>query len=373
MAPVRLLSRAVACLLLATAALGVAADEANAIRVTSRGSLPLPMSARDAAGAEVELTGLSGITWLGDDRYASVMDNSHWLVLLRLTLADDGAPEAVSDIVVRRLGERHDYEDVAPCPEALVRRIAARRERQGMSGPGTCLLLCEEDTPAIRAVALDTGELLGIVPIPEPLRSPRPNRGLESLAVDMPRGEIWTANEEALAADGPAATEGAGTVVRLSRITVPGAEGVAPAAAVFAYLVDPPHTFARVIRGDPLSGISALVSLGGGRLLVLERSGGPGVPPFENRIYLVDAARGTDVSATARDLAAATVPRLEKQLLWRDSLGCNVEGLCLGPAGADGTRTLVAVTDNGGLPGPSQILTFGLAAPAGTATAPTSP
>jgi hypothetical protein len=348
-------------------------EDASAPRVIYRGALALPSTGRTADGEEVGLDGLSGITWLDDDRYACAMDNSHWLVLLRLAFTATGAPEAASGIVVRRLGERHDYEDVAAAPETLTRRITARRERRGGRPPGRCLLVCEENTPAIRAIDLESGELLGVVPLPAALRAPRPNRGLESLAVDPARDEIWTATEEAVPDDGPASRVGAGTVVRIARIDVPGGDRAARPAAQFAYEVDPPHAFARVIRGDALSGVSALVPLGAGRLLVLERSGGPGVPPFENRIYMVDTTQADDVSSTDRGLADAAVPRLAKRLLWRDALGCNVEGLCLGPPSTGGTRLLVAVADNGGLRGPSQVLAFTLDDPAAAGADVTSP
>jgi hypothetical protein len=349
------------------------ADDPTDLRVTYRGALALPPTARTADGAEVAITGLSGITWLGEDRYACVMDNSHSFVVLRLTIAPDGTPEAASDIDVRRIAERHDYEDVAISPNALDRRIETRRRRHGESVPERCLVVCEEDTPAIRAIAFDTGELLGVVPIPTPLRSPRPNRGLEALAVDPATGEIWTTTEEAVPADGPAASQDVGTVVRLARIVVPGADGAGGSTVEYAYAVDPPHAFARLVSGESLSGVVAMVSLGKGRLLVLERSAGPGLPPFENRIYAVDTTGATDVSGTERGLADTAFPRLEKRLLWQASTGFNVEGLCLGPRAKDGTRSLVAVADNGGLPGPTRILTFRLDDPADGASEATTP
>ena len=154
------------------------------LRVTHRGSVTLPDKVRDTAGNDVAITGLSGITWLGDDRYAAIMDNSDKLLLFSLTLAADGTPEEAADLKVLTLAEHHDYEDIAPCPEPLRKRIAARRLRQGQSDPGRCLLVCEEDTPAIRAISIDDGSLLGVIPIPPELASRRPNRGLESLDVE---------------------------------------------------------------------------------------------------------------------------------------------------------------------------------------------
>jgi hypothetical protein len=353
------------CAAICIARPGAAADDAPApYRVTFRGMLMLPETAPDADGNAVRLTGLSGITWLGDDRYAAVMDNSDRLVLFRVTLSQVGMPREIADLRVVTLSARHDYEDVAPCPESLMTRIVERRLRQGEDDPGRCLLVSEESTPGLRAVSLDTGELLGVVPIPDQFRAPRPNRALEAVAVDGDGRFIWTANEEALPADGPAASEAAGTVVRLARIPVPEGDGKPQAgAAQFAYAVDAPHAFVRVFAGEPLSGVSALVSLGGGRLLVLERSGSPGLPPFASRIYLVDTSRGIDVSAIERDLAGLREKLLDKLLLWKDSLGSNVEGLCLGPRLADGGMALVGIADNGGLAAPTQLVTFSLESP----------
>jgi hypothetical protein len=239
------------------------------------------------------------------------------------------------------------------------------------------VLVCEEDTPAVRAFSLADGRMLGEVPLPRNLLTRRPNRGLESLAIEPNGRSLWTANEEALANDGPPATVGGGTVVRLTRLQLPVAEQPLPferlrsrreqpAAAAFqvAYRVEPPHAFLRVFAGQPLSGLAALVALGKGRLLTLERSGAPGLPPFASRIYLVNTAAAVDVSAVERDLAGRKEAVVEKQLLWSDSLGVNLEGLCLGPVLADGNRSLVAIADNGGIGTPNQLVGLALVSPA---------
>ena len=164
--------------------------------------------------------------------------------------------------------------------------------------------------------------------------------------------------------------------MRLTRLPLAGAEQPLPfdrlrssrkqpAAAAFqaAYRVDPPHAFLRVFAGEPLSGLAALVALGNGRLLALERSGAPGLPPFASRIYLVDTRAAVDVSGLERDLAARQDVVVEKRLLWSDSLGINLEGLCRGPVLADGNRSLVAIADNGGIGTPNQLVGLALVDP----------
>ncbi len=328
-------------------------------RISLAGTLVLPDKAQGPDGEELSITGLSGVTWLGDDRYVSIMDNSDRMLLFRLEVAADGDPREGFDLEIVVLDHVLDYEDVAVCPPRFAERIAKRQRARGEPEPSQCLLVCEETTPAIRAVDMGSGKLLGLVPIPKIFETRRPNRGLEALAADPDGMHAWTANEEALPADGPLATESSGTVVRLARI---GLSDAAAAAAVesptiqFAYAVDPPHRFVRVFAGEPLSGVVAMVALGGGRLLILERSGGQGLPPFESRIYLVDTTKAVDVSKVARGLAERDDLHLSKTLLWKDTLGCNLEGLCMGPLLQGGGRSLVGVADNGGLGTPNQLV-----------------
>lgn len=345
-----------AALLVAAAAM--AATDESPCRVMYRGATTLPQSVVDRAGRTVPIGGLSGVTWLGGDRYVAIMDNSDKLLLFSLELTNDGRPRDPSELELVTLAEAHDYEDVAVCPESLQRRIAASQVRRGLPDPGRCLLVAEEDTPAIRVASLTDGDLLGIVPIPEAFASRRLNRGLESLAIEADGRHAWTSTEEALPTDGPAATADQGTVVRLARITLPEPDDRETKPRQVAYRVEQPHAFVRLVGGQSLSGVAALTGLGDGRLLVLERSGCPGLPPFENRIYLVDPRSSADVAEIDRDLAEKSNSHVVKTLLWKDQLGCNIEGLCHGPTLRGGDRALIAVADNNEAGTPSQVISF---------------
>lgn len=324
------------------------------------GTLRCPEEATSAGGDVVPLRGLSGVTWLGDRRWAAVMDNSDVLVVFTLELSPRGEPLKAEDFQAMRLSMRHDYEDLAVCPPAVTASILAAEAalpRATEPDDGPHLLVCEEDTPAIHLIRLADGRLRGELPLPDVLRRPRPNRGLEALAVDHERGHVWTANEEAVPADGPAAAPGAGTVVRLVRL--PARAAAAPPLHL-AYAVDPPHPCAHLVAGPVLSGVVALVPLPDGRLLVLERSGCPGLPPFENRLCLVDPATARDVAGRAGGLAAAPELQVAKDVLWRGGLGCNLEGLGLGPPLPDGSLPLVAIADSDGLDAPAVLAGFRL-------------
>lgn len=340
----------------------IAPVAAAGFRVELAGTLRFPDEAPAADGTLVPVTGLSGVAWLGDDRWAAVMDNSDRLVTFELELAADAAPVAVRDVRCTRLSARHDYEDLAVLLPGAAAVQAGPPQATGRDARLTWLLVCEEDTPAIHRVALDDGRLAATIAIPPLFAGRRSNRGLESLCVDPDGGCIWTANEEALTADGPAVSATAGTVVRLTRLPLPGDAAGAALAAQFAYAVDPPHAGVSFLPGRPLSGVVALVAVGGGRLLVLERSAVRGLPPFENRIYLVDTSAAQDVSSVGRDLAAHSEACVAKRLLWKGGLGCNIEGLAIGPA-RPGCTTLVAISDNGGLSAPAQLVGFRLFRP----------
>ena len=336
------------------------AEEAAAFQLDQAGTLRLPADAATSKGTTAPLTGLSGLAWLGDDHWVAAIDNSDHLVTFRLTLGPEGEPTGVSDAAFRPLQHRHDYEDVAHCPPHLEAALAATASAHSPAPP-PWLLLCEEDTPAVRVVAFASGSELGTVPLPTAFQSRRPNRGLESVAIDPEGRCIWTASEEALPADGPAATETEGTVVRLTRIPIMDARVAAPAVRQFAYAVDPPHPAVRPGAGESLSGLVSIVALGTERLLVLERSFTAGLPPFESRVYLVDTRGAPDVAGIASGLAARpAASRVVKRLLWKAALGVNLEGLAAGPPLANGRRAVVAVADNGGTNVPTLLVTFRL-------------
>ena len=75
------------------------------------------------------------------------------------------------------------------------------------------------DSPKVYEYTLaKSGKHLQVVEMPPVFKTQVFNRGLESLTRRADGKEMWTANEEALTADGPQSTTSAGTVV-------PGASG----------------------------------------------------------------------------------------------------------------------------------------------------
>lgn len=74
----------------AFAAIAAAPLHADPLVVTPRGSVSFGTTATDQLGQMFTVTGVSGITWLGADRYVAVMDNSDKLIFLTIALAADG-------------------------------------------------------------------------------------------------------------------------------------------------------------------------------------------------------------------------------------------------------------------------------------------
>ena len=303
----------------------------------------LPGRSGAADGAH-RIAETSGVTWLGDDRYLAVMDGSDRVVVLRVALGAAGEPVGASVEGTIGLDGVRDWEDLAVTGPPGARR----------------LLAVEEDTPALRAFALDPdaaaprAEALGVWSLAAVFPGMRANRGPESLAVEPDGAAVWTANEEALSGDGPAVADGRKGRIRLVRIASADAAGGLPEdRREWIYEVEAPHervgpALTAVLVPDPprpYSGVTALVALGAGRLLIVERSAAAGVPPLEARIYLVDTAAVAGAAGRA-DIASAEP--LPKRLLWRGQPGVNLEGLCAGPMLPDGRRALVGVADNGG-------------------------
>ncbi|NOG56033.1 MAG: esterase-like activity of phytase family protein [Planctomycetes bacterium] len=204
----------------------------------------------------------------------------------------------------------------------------------------------DEVGPAVRAHVVGDGSLLEPVTVPDVFGSVRANFGIESLALQDGHRSLWFCNEEALTVDGPLSTTTMGTVIRIQRLDAdlqPGGQ--------WAYRTD------AITNDSPLideerSGVSDLLVLPDGRVLVLERElGGVGFlkrPEFRSRIYEVDFTTATDTSAIGA-LDGAQYAPADKHLLWEGRFSFeNYEGITLGPQLDDGSFCVLLVSDDGG-------------------------
>ncbi len=297
-------------------------------------ALELALAARPAAAAVIADPGfgafpfaggpgeLSGLTHVGDDDYLAVSDSGGQLAPIAIEVdPDSGAVLGALVAAPVALAGGVDLEGVA--------YDAERAE----------VWVTDEVGPAIRAHDPATGEQTDAVAVPALYAQARANRSLESLARDPVTGELWTANEEALAPDGPVSSFADGTLVRIQRFDT----GLA-AAGQWAYRTDPiPHDPA---AGNETSGVVDLLVLPSGELLVLERS--LSSQAFRSRLYQVDFTEATDTSALASLDVDPFVP-LGKTLLWEAPIVySNFEGVSLGPRLQAGDWSLLLVADDAG-------------------------
>ncbi|QDU91390.1 hypothetical protein Pla175_48120 [Pirellulimonas nuda] len=313
-------------------------------------------------GAFVGVSELSGVAYAGPTqggahRFLAVSDGAGVLTSLDVTFSATGAITSAAAAATLTLGVNRDFEGVALVPGAPDR-----------------VYLSEEGTPAVRAYDLTTGAEVQSLSTPAVFATRRGNRGFESLAASPGGGALWTANEDALTADGPATTTSAGSVVRLLRYDRSGAT-YAPAQQ-YAYPLDAIH--AAPLFGQPQAGLSDLVVLPDGALVAMERSFAATLSvSYRHRLYLVDASTATDVGTglPASGLIGNAYAPVTKTLLWsgtvNGSSGQNLEGLTLGPQLADGSWVLLGVVDDSS--GGDPFSTLSVVSFVATAPTPTTP
>ncbi len=189
------------------------------------------------------------------------------------------------------------------------------------------------------------------------IRGVRDNGGFESLTITPDERHLFTAAELPLVQDGPAPSFERGALTRILEYEADG-ESFRPARE-FAYPLD------AAAKADftpklVINGLVELLALGARDLLVMERSfaqeaGEAGRIVTRIRLYRASLEGATDVSAV-ESLATARIRPARKTLLLdlADVKGLsaelaqldNFEGMAFGPVLADGSRSLLLVSDD---------------------------
>ena len=253
----------------------------------------------------------SGITALGHDRYGVVNDKSA-----------DGF--SVFHISIDTLSGRI----LSVADEGFRGSGLPGRDQEGIAfQPHThTLFVCGEADNEILEYTLDGQPTGRRLPIPASLRTLDHNYGLESLCYDADRHCFYAMSERPAKSDSLLrlmAFEDGGNLLRQ-----------------YAYALDA----VKLKRSGVLvNGVSALCSLGDGRLVVLERT--VRVPPLKIGSY---------VECRLYEVCPATEERLEKRLLCRFRTKINLlrrnfanyEGLCVARQLADGSVILLMIADS---------------------------
>jgi 3-phytase len=209
--------------------------------------------------------------------------------------------------------------------------------------------------PFVRRYALD-GSFLGSLPVPRPFLATadhssgvRPNLAFESAGVP-PNGRFaFTATENALYQDGPAATVFNGSPSRIMRYNLQ----TGRLDRQWVYETDPVVQPPVPASQFSVNGLVELLPLNNEFLIAMERSFSVGVAGTGNsiKLYMVALPGASDVNGA--DSLAGVLDRVRPAqktlLLDLDELGIpldNVEGLTFGPRLPNGRQSVVLVSDN---------------------------
>lgn len=370
------------CLLLTLSSCGL-----PRIQAQERLFLPLTVEFLDESilpSQEIQETRIGGLSAITYDRqtgkyYALSDDRGSFAPPRFYTLAIDidggnGNPFQISSITV---------EDVTLLRDEAGETFAAGTvDPEGIAlSPDRTLFISSEGVsseaiaPFVDEFDLTTGQRLRALPIPNYMVSDAPgpeqtlgvqnNLGFESLTIGgIGTGEpyrVFAATESALLQDIPwiedqqaAATPESPVPVTTRLLHYVVVENRAQIVAEHLYPLDPPPSLLTVNHGLvellALDGATALRSAPGGYFLSLERSFGP--ERFGIKLFQMAIASATDISSlTYLQGEAREFKPVEKQLLLNLShiegfRPDNLEGMTFGPRLADGSQSLILVSDD---------------------------
>ena len=292
----------------------------------------------------------SGITHLGDNRYAIVSDKEPADGFFLFRIDQNASTGKVTNIYVEGFkGHAH--------PRVNAQGVCLR-DCEGIAWfpPSGTLFISGEGDQEILEYSLDgqpTGRRLNIPSI-FALNRIVPNYGFEALTYCSSTHRFWTTTESMLPADGNAAGPlhpGAQNLLRLQAFN----DALQPVAQ-YAYRMD-------VGRKDDFGkiyvyGVPALTALPDGRLLVLEReaniTAGGMSSEVTCKLYLVNPAEGYPIDSSVSLQQTDPNHFLVKKLLahWKTAAQpfklnfANYEAMCLGRTLNDGRRTLLLLNDS---------------------------
>ena len=189
----------------------------------------------------------------------------------------------------------------------------------------------------------------------------RNNLAFESLTISTDGQTLYTATENALVQDGPAAGVTNGSNARIASFNL----ATGAAAAEYVYTVEAVALPPSPAGGFATNGLVELLAIGDRQFISVERSfaagaatpgAGPNGLPTGNtiRLFYVDARNATDVRNIDSLLSAAATPVAKTLLLDLSTLQNddgsalaldNIEGITWGPQ-VNGKDTLILVSDN---------------------------
>ena len=269
----------------------------------------------------------SGITWLGNDRYAIANDKSATAGFHLMTIRTDSI---TGDILEVRA-------------DSFVTSGLPNRDEEGICYvPQTnTVFVSGEDDGQILEYKMD-GQLTGRkLAIPDVFATAYGNGGFEALTYNAKTHRFWTTSENTLKADGekPNVKKKIPNMLRLQSF----GDDLLPAEQYW-YKTDSSTVIWK--QGKSTLGVSGMAALDNGNLIILERE----IRQTSNRVgsfvhvklYLVNPSRQQPGELLQKELL--TDFRTFLNVAQRNF--ANYEGICIGPRLKDGRQVLLLVADS---------------------------
>jgi hypothetical protein len=158
---------------------------------------------------------------------------------------------------------------------------------------------------------------------------------------------MYVSVEEPLYDDGPrAGLQDADAFTRIIKYDLASRKPVAQ----YAYRLEPVAHPAQPANEFMINGIPDIISIGGDKLLVVERSFSTGVAGCSIRVYVTDLSKASNIADVASIKGQPTFhPAAKRLLINMDDLGIyidNIEGVTFGPDLPNGHKCLIFVSDD---------------------------
>lgn len=174
----------------------------------------------------------------------------------------------------------------------------------------------------------------------------RNNLAFETLTISPDGQSLFTATENALFQDGPAADVANGSPCRIARYDLTTNQP----AQEYVYVTDPVAQPPNPASAFATNGLVDMLAIDATHFIAIERSFSTGIAGTGNTIKLFEVSLdgATDVSGD-ESLPGGFNAADKRLILNLDDLGIpldNIEGLTFGPSLSDGRRSLILVSDN---------------------------
>jgi hypothetical protein len=269
----------------------------------------------------------SGITWLGGNRYAVVNDKSETAGFYLMTIRTDSVTGRILEVRA----------------DSFMTNNQPNRDEEGICffPSSNTLFLSGEADGQIMEYGMD-GQLTGRrLAIPDIFRSARSNRGFEALTYNAVTHRFWTTTENTLRTDGQEPN-----IERKipNRLRLQSFGDDLQSCEQYWYVTDSSAVKSR--KGRSTLGLSGLVALDDGRLVVLEREvrrTTRNIGSFvQVKLYVINPSQQQEGELLKKQLLTS----FRTKMNITNRRFANFEGICAGPRLSDGRQLLILVADS---------------------------